>query len=200
MAGILERRPAEATGRAVPAEQQCTSEVAENAPDRYVGDALTKDRSMDTRTYKPDPLAVKAAPAAPRLRSETFESMLRGFRGYCPACGKGRMFRKFLKVADACPHCGEELHHHRADDFPAYLVIVVTGHILVPIVLAVETAFAPPMALSIPLWLTASAAMCMGLLQPVKGAVVALQWQLGMHGFEDSRKIGELEPTVTLPA
>jgi uncharacterized protein (DUF983 family) len=110
------------------------------------------------------------------------------------------MFRAYLKVADACPHCGEELHHHRADDFPAYLVIVIVGHILVPIVLAVETAFAPPMLLSIPLWLTTAAAMCMGLLQPVKGAVVALQWHLGMHGFEDSRKMGELEPTVTLPA
>jgi uncharacterized protein (DUF983 family) len=71
------------------------------------------------------------------------EAALRGFRGRCPGCGKGKMFRKFLKVNDACPGCGEELHHHRADDFPAYLVIVIVGHILVPIVLAVETEFAP---------------------------------------------------------
>jgi uncharacterized protein (DUF983 family) len=70
------------------------------------------------------------------------------------------MFRAFLKVADTCLHCGEKLHHHRADDFPAYLVIVIVGHILVPIVLAVETN---------------------GLLQPIKGAVVAIQWYGGMH-------------------
>ena len=63
----------------------------------------------------------------------------RGLRGKCPACGEGRLFRAYLKVADNCPACGEELHHHRADDFPAYLVIIITGHILVPIVLAVET-------------------------------------------------------------
>jgi uncharacterized protein (DUF983 family) len=25
----------------------------------------------------------------------------RGFRGKCPACGKGRLFRAFLKVDDA---------------------------------------------------------------------------------------------------
>ena len=155
---------------------------------------------MDTPKYKPDPLEFKAAAAVPSLRNESLETMSRGFRGHCPACGQGRMFRAYLKVADACPHCGEELHHHRADDFPAYLVIFIVGHILVPIVLAVETAFAPPMLLSIPLWLTAAAAMCMGLLQPVKGAVVALQWHLGMHGFEESRNMGELEPTVTLPA
>ncbi len=155
---------------------------------------------MDTPKYKPDPLEFKAAAKPPNLRNETFETLLKGLRGHCPACGQGRMFRGYLKVADECPHCGEELHHHRADDFPAYLVIVITGHILVPIVLAVETAFAPPMLLSIPLWLTTAAAMCMSLLQPVKGAVVALQWHLGMHGFEESRKMGELEPTVTLPA
>ena len=26
------------------------------------------------------------------------------------------MFRAYLKVADACEHCGEELHHQRADE------------------------------------------------------------------------------------
>ena len=155
---------------------------------------------MSPREFKPDPLEFKAAATLPNLRNETLDTLLTGFRGHCPACGKGRMFRAYLKVVDNCPECGEELHHHRADDFPAYLVIVITGHILVPIVLAVETAFAPPMLLSIPLWLATAATMCTALLQPVKGAVVALQWHLGMHGFEDSRKMGELEPTVTLPA
>ncbi|HZD91961.1 MAG TPA: DUF983 domain-containing protein [Pseudolabrys sp.] len=154
---------------------------------------------MESQTYRPDPLEFKAAAAAPNLRNETFDKLWRGFTGHCPACGKGRMFRAYLKVADECPHCGEELHHHRADDFPAYLVIVIVGHILVPIVLAVETAFSPPMWWSLPIWLCIAAASCVSLLQPVKGAVVALQWHLGMHGFEDSRHMGELEPTVTLP-
>ena len=99
------------------------------------------------------------------------------------------MFRAFLKVADACPHCGEELHHHRADDFPAYLVIVIVGHILVPLVLAVETHFAPPVLLSMTLWPLTALAMTLGLLQPVKGAVVAIQWYGGMHGFEDAKKL-----------
>ena len=98
------------------------------------------------------------------------------------------MFRVFLKVNDACPHCGEELHHHRADDFPAYLVIVIVGHILVPIVLLVETEIAPPIWLSMSLWPAVALAMTLGLLQPVKGAVVATQWYGGMHGFEASKK------------
>jgi uncharacterized protein (DUF983 family) len=115
-------------------------------------------------------------------------AMRRGFRGRCPACGKGRMFRAFLKVNDSCPACSEELHHHRADDFPAYLVIVIVGHILVPIVLVVETDIAPAMWISMTLWPAAALVMTVGLLQPVKGAVVAFQWFLGMHGFEPARK------------
>ena len=57
------------------------------------------------------------------------------------------MFGAFLKVKDHCEVCGEELHHHRADDFPAYVVILIVGHLLVPAVLSVETNFAPPAVL-----------------------------------------------------
>jgi uncharacterized protein (DUF983 family) len=69
--------------------------------------------------------------------------IVRGLLGRCPCCGKGRMFGAFLKVKDYCEVCGEELHHHRADDFPAYVVILIVGHLLVPAVLSVETNFAP---------------------------------------------------------
>ena len=98
------------------------------------------------------------------------------------------MFRAFLKVADKCPHCGEELHQHRADDFPAYLVIIIVGHILVPIVLVVESEIAPAIWISMTLWPTLALVMTLGLLQPVKGAVVAIQWYGGMHGFEAAKK------------
>jgi uncharacterized protein (DUF983 family) len=123
-----------------------------------------------------------------RLPSSAAQVLWRGLRGRCPACGEGRMFRAFLKVADQCPQCSEELHHHRADDFPAYLAIFITGHILVPIVLAVETHLAPPIWLSMTLWPAAALILALGLLQPVKGAVVAIQWYGGMHGFEAAKK------------
>lgn len=124
------------------------------------------------------------------------EALWRGFRCRCPKCGEGKMFRAFLKVADNCPNCGEELHHHRADDFPAYLVIIVVGHILVPIVLAVETEFAPAMWVHWALWPPAIILSTLGLLQPTKGAVVALQWFLGMHGFEAAKHRRELVPVI----
>ena len=107
------------------------------------------------------------------------------------------MFRAFLKVNDACPVCGEELHHHRADDFPAYLVIAIVGQILVPIVLSVETHIAPPVVVSMVLWPSIALVMALGLLQPVKGAVVAVQWFGGMHGFGEAKKRRVLAATAS---
>ena len=67
-------------------------------------------------------------------------------------------------------------------------MIVIVGHILVPIILAVETEIAPAIWVSMMLWPSLALAMTLGLLQPVKGAVVATQWYGGMHGFEASKK------------
>jgi uncharacterized protein (DUF983 family) len=116
---------------------------------------------------------------------------IRGLRGRCPKCGEGRMFRAFLKVADACPVCGEELHHHRADDFPAYLVIVIVGHIVVAATLAVEATFAPPLWLHLVIWLPLTAAMALALIQPIKGMVVGFQWEHGMEGFGAAKRLRE---------
>jgi uncharacterized protein (DUF983 family) len=136
-----------------------------------------------------------AAAPTQHLSNRAGQALWRGFRGRCPACGEGRMFRAFLKVDDTCPNCGEEMHHHRADDFPAYLVIVIVGHILVPIILAVETEIAPAMWISMTLWPLAALVMTLGLLQPIKGAVVAVQWYGGMHGFEDAKNARMLAVT-----
>lgn len=115
-------------------------------------------------------------------------ALRRGFAMRCPNCGKGRLFGKFLKVANHCPACGEVLSYHRADDFPAYLVIVLVGHILVPIALFVEVTYNPPLWLSAALWLPLTALLAVALLQPVKGAIVGMQWQMGMHGFAAGRE------------
>lgn len=111
------------------------------------------------------------------------QALLRGLAGRCPNCGRGRMFRRFLKVADNCPACGEELFHQRADDFPAYLVIVLVGHIVVPLVLLVETEYTPALWLEAAIWPPLTLALALAFLQPVKGAVVAMQWYGKMHGF-----------------
>ena len=115
-------------------------------------------------------------------------SLLRGARLSCPACGKGAMFRRYLKVADSCPACGEALHHHRADDAPPYFTIVIVGHVVVGLMLAVEMAYRPPLWLHAAIWLPLTLLLALLLLPPIKGALVGLQWALLMHGFDPDAK------------
>lgn len=107
----------------------------------------------------------------------------RGILGRCPNCGKGKLFRAYLKVADTCNVCGEELHHHQADDAPAYFVIMIVGHIVVPIVLAVEMAFTPPYWLHALIFVPLTIGLAVLFLQPTKGAIIGWQWAQRMHGF-----------------
>ena len=111
------------------------------------------------------------------------DAMRRGFRGCCPACGKGRLFARYLKVADACEACGQELHHHRADDLPPYLVIFLVGHLVGYGILVSETRFETPLWVHLTLWPALTIGLSLALLQPIKGAVVGLQYAMGMHGF-----------------
>ena len=112
------------------------------------------------------------------------QSLLRGLMLKCPACGVGALFRKYLKVADECTHCGEALHHHRADDAPAYFTIVIVGHVVVSLVLAVEMAYRPALWIHAALWLPLTIALAVAMLAPIKGCLVGLQWALLMHGFD----------------
>ena len=114
--------------------------------------------------------------------------LLRGLLGRCPACGEGHLFRAFVKVADSCEKCGEPFHHQRADDFPAYLTIVLVGHLIVPLAMYVEIAFMLDYWLHAAIWLPLILMLSLGLLQPLKGLIVAMQWHMGMHGFAEAKQ------------
>lgn len=110
-------------------------------------------------------------------------ALLRGWRRRCPKCGAGPLLHGYLKVRDACPLCDEELHHHRADDGPAYMTILIVGHLMAPLILVAYTHFRPD-----PLTLAATftigcVALSLYLLPRLKGAIVGFQWAKRMHGF-----------------
>jgi uncharacterized protein (DUF983 family) len=125
-----------------------------------------------------------------------WSAMRNGMRCRCPKCGEGRLFRSFSKTVEACAHCGEPIHHHRADDFPAYIVIVIVGHIMVGAVLAVESTTNLPMWVHLAIWVPLTALLALALLQPVKGAIVGLQWALYMHGFGGEDDILDTHPEL----
>jgi uncharacterized protein (DUF983 family) len=110
-------------------------------------------------------------------------AMLRGWRRRCPNCGAGPMMRGYLTVRDACPVCGEALHHHRADDGPAYLTILIVGHLLAPILLYAFVRWRPDPIILASLFSVGTVALSLFLLPRLKGALVAIQWAKRMHGF-----------------
>lgn len=110
-------------------------------------------------------------------------SVVRGARGVCPACGEGHIFSRLLTTRPTCEACGEELFHHRADDLPAYLNILATGHVVVGLMMVVMTWEILPIWILTGLTVAIAIAVAVTFMRPLKGMVVAAQWALGMHGF-----------------
>jgi len=126
-------------------------------------------------------MALEIAQNPPR---NLMRALGRGARQRCPECGIGSLFAKYLKVADTCGHCGEELHHQRADDAPPYFTILINGHIIIPLVLMVEMLYHPPLWVHAALWIPLTIITAVTALPVVKGALVNYQWALYMHGFD----------------
>ncbi len=120
------------------------------------------------------------------MQRPVWPALKRGFAGKCPNCGKGRMFKSYLKVNDNCPVCDTPLHHHRADDAPPYFTLLVSCHIIGAAIL-LDLDFGPALSIlgQTLLFATLAVVLCLTLLPVFKGGLIAYQWALRMHGFED---------------
>jgi uncharacterized protein (DUF983 family) len=110
-------------------------------------------------------------------------AIAKGLRQRCPKCGAGRLFARYLALVPACPSCGEDLSHARADDGPAYLSILVTAKVMGTGMLLVYEAFQPPALVLAGIFSAGVVAMALWLLPRFKGLIVGVQWAKRMHGF-----------------
>jgi uncharacterized protein (DUF983 family) len=133
---------------------------------------------------------------AAQAKRPLIRSMWRGFLCRCPNCGEGRLFGRFLKVKSECSVCAEAFHHHRADDLPAYLVIFIVGHIVIAGFMSIEMTSGLGLWQHLAIWVPLTIVGSIVLLQPVKGAVVGLQWALHMHGFGGEKDILDDHPEL----
>lgn len=104
----------------------------------------------------------------------------RGLLGRCPACGESHLFNGFLRVVAKCTNCGAPLGLARADDAPPYFTILVTGHIIVPLLYVVDRMGEPPIWLMSAIFVPLTFFLALGLLRPIKGATVGLMLTLNM--------------------
>ena len=118
-------------------------------------------------------------------------SLWRGFSKRCPACGTGPLFTGYLGTKPHCTHCGENLHHQRADDAPPYFTMMLVGHTVVPLLLLVEKFWHPDLRIHFAIWLPLTLIMTLWLLPRVKGAIIGMQWSLRMHGFGEHQESSE---------
>jgi uncharacterized protein (DUF983 family) len=110
-----------------------------------------------------------------------------GLRCRCPRCGKGRLFAGYLTLAPRCERCHLDFSFADAGDGPAVFVILIAGFIVVGSALVVEAMWRPPYWLHALLWLPLLLILTLGLLRPLKGLLVALQFH---HKAEEGRVDG----------
>ncbi len=125
------------------------------------------------------------------LPKSAAQAALRGAFNRCPSCAGERLFSRFLKPMSHCSACGQNWAHQQADDFPAYLAILITGHLLAPVIIALVNHTDLPVWALMTLIMASALVLMLGMLQPAKGAIIAIQCWLGMHGFEKPPRPGE---------
>ena len=122
----------------------------------------------------------------PRIETEDrprLPAMLRGWRGKCPNCGSGPLLKSYLKVNHSCTVCRQEFFHHRADDGPAYLTILIVGHLMAPLLHFTFATWRPEPLTLFTIFAVGCVALSLYLLPRLKGALIGFQWAREMGGF-----------------
>lgn len=113
----------------------------------------------------------------------TWPAALKGLKRKCPKCGKGNLFDGYLTVRDGCSECGQDFTHQRADDGPAYLTILIVGHIMAPVLHITFVHWRPEPWVLATVLCSLTVVLCLVLLPRIKGMIVGFQWAKRMHGF-----------------
>jgi uncharacterized protein (DUF983 family) len=113
-------------------------------------------------------------------------AVARGAVGRCPCCGKARLFRGWLKPVAVCPHCAAPLGRVRADDVPPYVVVFIVAHLIIGTQFALDDRMGLSLTAEAAIFLPLTLALCLGLLRPVKGAIIGAMLQLGLVAAADA--------------
>ncbi len=107
------------------------------------------------------------------------DGLVRGLRRKCPNCGTGSLFAGYLRVAQTCADCGHDNGHYRADDGPAYVTILLVGHVIIAPVLLFPFVWETSPWIVAPALLGAVGAATLAVLPFIKGGFIGLLWSAG---------------------
>jgi len=100
-----------------------------------------------------------------------------GLAGRCPRCGDGRLFVGYINVAPKCDVCGLDFGFADSGDGPAVFVTLLAGFMVLGIALAVDVAYEPPLWVHLVIFLPLTILVCLGMLRPLKGVLIASQYK-----------------------
>lgn len=135
------------------------------------------------------PVELEKRPIMPALKS--------GLMRKCPNCGEGQLFAGYLKVHDHCAVCSQDFTPQRADDGPAWATMLITGHLVPPVILGIYDFYDQPNPFIVGLILVILfTAITLLLLPRVKGGFIAIQWANYMYGFNPNFKGDKRDQTI----
>jgi uncharacterized protein (DUF983 family) len=99
-----------------------------------------------------------------------------GLAGRCPRCGDGRLFSGFIDLAPRCDVCGLDYGFADSGDGPAVFVSLFAGFTVLGIALWTQIAYEPPIWIHLLIFLPLTLIVCLGMLRPLKGFLIASQY------------------------
>jgi uncharacterized protein (DUF983 family) len=111
------------------------------------------------------------------VRNDSLRWILRaGWDGLCPRCGKGPMFKSWLKINESCPACGLSYRFAAPDDGPAFFSLCIIAFPLIFVVVWLQVAYEPPVWVHLLTSVPVMVIGCLLPLRPIKGWLVASQY------------------------
>lgn len=108
------------------------------------------------------------------------QAVLRGLSRRCPCCGKGRAFRGYLKIVDACENCQTPLGLYPCDDGPAYITMLLVGHLIIAPLFFFEDMWRNHIEVMLPVAMFGLGLLTLVILPFVKGGFLAILWHNGL--------------------
>jgi uncharacterized protein (DUF983 family) len=122
-----------------------------------------------------------------------------GFAGKCPRCGQGKLFDGWITLAKRCTVCDLDFGFADTGDGPAVFITFFAGFLVVGVALWMEVTFQPSYwvhaLVSLPLILVS----CLAPLRPLKGWLVARQYQMGALEVRNS-EVSHAERAAVAPS
>lgn len=100
-----------------------------------------------------------------------------GLKGACPLCGQGNIFAGFLALSPRCGHCGLDFSFADSGDGPAVFVTLIGGFLVLGAAFWTELRYEPPLWVHLVIFLPLTLLVCLCLLRPLKGLLIALQYR-----------------------